>query len=59
MGKNKDKKKKGSGMEKTLAKTEKKIQKNIKKELDEIGEVYSNTKPIHLRFHVTFKLFLK
>ena len=39
MGKNKDKKKKGHGMEKTLAKTEKKIQKNIKKELEEIGEV--------------------
>lgn len=39
MGKNKDKKKKGLGMEKTLAKTEKKIQKNIKKELEEIGEV--------------------
>jgi hypothetical protein len=39
MGKNKDKKKKGHGMEKTLAKTEKKIQKNMKKELQEIGEV--------------------
>jgi hypothetical protein len=39
MGKSKDKKKKGTGMEKTLAKTEKKIQKNIKKELAEIGEV--------------------
>jgi hypothetical protein len=39
MGKNKDKKKKGAGIEKTLAKTEKKIQKNIKKELAEIGEV--------------------
>lgn len=37
MGKDK-KKKKGSGMEKTLAKTEKKIDKAIKKELDEIGE---------------------
>ena len=44
MGKNKDKKKKGSGMEKTLAKTEKKIQKNIKKELDEIGEVDLKTR---------------
>ncbi len=40
MGKSKDKKKKGHGMEKTLAKTEKKIQKNIKKELEEIGEVW-------------------
>lgn len=40
MGKDKkDKKKKGAGMEKTLAKTEKKISKAIKKELDEIGEV--------------------
>ncbi len=38
MGKDK-KKKKVSGMEKTLAKTEKKIDKAIKKELDEIGEV--------------------
>lgn len=39
MGKNKDKKKKGLGMEKTLAKTEKKQQKQLKKELEEIGEV--------------------
>jgi hypothetical protein len=39
MGKSKDKKKKGIGMEKTIAKTEKKLDKNIKKELAEIGEV--------------------
>ena len=39
MGKNKDKKKKGAGMEKTLARTEKKNDKRLKKELDEIGEV--------------------
>ena len=39
MGKNKDKKKKGIGMEKTLAKTEKKQQKLLKKELQELGEV--------------------
>ena len=49
MGKSKDKKKKGLGMEKTLAKTEKKIQKNIKKELEEIGEV----KMIHLFFNTS------
>ncbi len=40
MGKNKDKKKKGHGMEKTLAKTEKKNDKRLKKELEEIGEVF-------------------
>lgn len=39
MGKNKDKKKKGLGMEKTLAKTEKKQQKLLKKELEDLGEV--------------------
>lgn len=39
MGKSKDKKKKGLGMEKTLAKTEKKEAKRMKKELEEIGEV--------------------
>ena len=39
MGKDKKSKKKGAGMEKTLAKTEKKIDKAIKKELEEIGEV--------------------
>jgi hypothetical protein len=39
MGKNKDKKKKGIGAEKTQAKTEKKLEKNFKKELAEIGEV--------------------
>ena len=39
MGKSKDKKKKGLGMEKTLAKTEKKNQKKLKKELEELGEV--------------------
>lgn len=39
MGKNKDRKKKGHGMEKTLAKTEKKQQKMLKKELEELGEV--------------------
>lgn len=44
MGKNKDKKKKGLGMEKTLAKTEKKQQKILKKELEEIGEVKKNLK---------------
>ena len=56
MGKNKDKKKKGSGMEKTLAKTEKKIQKNIKKELDEIGEVDLKTR-LHCLISFYFKLF--
>lgn len=42
MGKDKKSKKKGAGMEKTLAKTEKKIDKAIKKELEEIGEVSSS-----------------
>ena len=41
MGKNKDKKKKGIGMEKTLAKTEKKNEKRLKKELEDLGEVFS------------------
>ena len=39
MGKSKDKKKKGLGAEKTKTKTDKKLQKNLKKELAEIGEV--------------------
>lgn len=39
MGKNKDKKKKGAGVQKTATKAKKKTEKELKKQIEQIGEV--------------------
>ncbi|CAF1650114.1 unnamed protein product, partial [Didymodactylos carnosus] len=38
MGKNKDKKKKGAGVQKTTTKTKKKVEKELKKQIEQLGE---------------------
>ena len=40
MGKNKDKKKKGAAVQKTATKAKKKTEKELKKQIEQLGEVF-------------------